>query len=235
MNAVSSDGRRAMILAAGRGKRLRPLTDACPKPLMMVGGKALIERHLEALALAGVQQLIINQAWLGEQIEAKLGDGAAYGVQIQYSPEPEGGLETAGGVIQALPYLLADKANLEPFIVVNGDVLTDFDFAGLVKKPLLHEVLAHLILVPTPSFKAKGDFGLDGERVLPQGDWTFSGISLLHPDLFRGLAAGVQPLAPLLREAMGRGLVTGEVHGGYWNDIGTPERLAEAQQAFQSK
>jgi MurNAc alpha-1-phosphate uridylyltransferase len=227
---VVSTPHKAMILAAGRGNRLRPLTDVLPKPLMEVGGQALIEHHLLALASAGVTDVVVNHAWLGEKIETKLGNGDAYGVQIQYSPEPEGGLETAGGIVQALPKLTDGST---PFLVVNGDVLTDYDFAGLAKMALPDGVLAHLVLVPTPAFKAAGDFGLEDGRVVAEGEWTFAGISVLHPSLFAGLTPGFEPLAPLLRQAMAAGKVTGEVYSGLWDDIGTVERLEAARRHYQ--
>lgn len=216
-----------MILAAGRGNRLRPLTDHQPKPLLLVKGRPLIVYHIEALVHAGIHQLVINHAWLGKQIEDELGSGAAYGATIEYSAEGELGLETAGGILQALPKLTDGQS---PFMVVNGDVLTDFDFQALRQHRLADGCLAHLVLVPTPAYKQKGDFGLQTGQVTPQGDLTFSGISLLHPDLFKGLALGVQPLAPLLRAAMAKGQVTGVCYHGAWDDIGTPERLAQANQ-----
>lgn len=215
---------RAMILAAGRGERLRPLTDTQPKPLIQVGERALIEYHLLKLAAQKVSKVVINHAWLGEQIEAKLGDGAAYGVTIEYSPEPSGGLETAGGIIQALPMF-----GTPPFWVVNADILSDYDFSYLPRALSAH-VLAHLVLVPTPDYKTAGDFGLDENgQVTPYGDWTFSGMSLLSPRLFEGLPPGRYPLAPILRQAMTQGAVTGEIYQGYWSDIGTPERLEQAR------
>lgn len=215
-----------MILAAGRGKRLRPLTDSVPKPLVKVNDQCLIEYHLHALQKAGVTQVVINHAWLGQQIEETLGDGRRYGVQIDYSPEPEGGLETAGGILQAMPKLTDGQA---PFLVVNGDVLTDFDFTPLANYELPEGVLAHLVLVPTPAFKAQGDFGLQDGKVTEQGDLTFSGLSVLHPDLFQDVAPGFVPLAPILRTAMGRQQVTGQVFDGRWDDIGTLERLENAR------
>jgi MurNAc alpha-1-phosphate uridylyltransferase len=214
----------AMILAAGRGERLRPLTDHCPKPLMQVGEHRLIEYHLFKLAQQGVREVVINHAWLGEQIEAVLGDGSRYGLNIDYSAEPDGGLETAGGIIQALPKL-GDK----PFWVINADVFTTLDFARLAQD-LAADTLAHLMLVPTPCFKSQGDFGLTPTgRVTAQGEWTFSGLSLLSPALFDGLAPGRMALAPLLREAMSQGAVSGEVYQGYWSDIGTLARLEQAR------
>lgn len=215
-----------MILAAGRGERLRPLTDQVPKPLLTINGKALIEYHIEALVEAGIHQLVINHAWLGVQIETKLGTGQAYGAQIDYSPEAVPGLETAGGILQALPKLTDGES---PFIVVNADVFTDFDFRVLQGHALQPECLAHLVLVPTPTYKAQGDFGLASGKVTPHGDLTFGGMSLLHPRLFAGLTPGVHPLAPLLRAAMQKGQVSGVCYEGAWNDIGTPERLTAYQ------
>ena len=215
---------KIMILAAGRGERLRPITDTLPKPLVEVAGFSLIAHHLRKLAGC---EVVINHAWLGHKIEAALGDGHAYGCAIQYSPEPEGGLETAGGIVQALPWL---SDGVKPFVVVNGDVYTDFNLKSLCDVTLKPGCLAHLILVPTPSFKSQGDFGLLDGQVLAQGDWTFSGLSVLHPDLFKGLAPIKSGLAPLLRQAMQAGQVTGEVFEGYWSDIGTLERLKDAQQ-----
>lgn len=230
MGHQPSSDYKAIILAAGRGNRLRPLTDQLPKPLVDIHGQSLIEYHLHALSQAGVKQVVINHAWLGQMIEDKLGKGEAYQIEITYSAEPEGGLETAGGIVQALPLLTDGKS---PFLVVNGDVFTDFDFASLAQKPLAKDSLAHLILVPTPSFKAQGDFGLDKDgKVMVTGDYTFSGISLLHPDLFSGLAPGIVPLAPILREAMKDGRVTGEVYSGRWDDIGTLERLEAARENY---
>ncbi|BBP43013.1 N-acetylmuramate alpha-1-phosphate uridylyltransferase MurU [Thiosulfativibrio zosterae] len=214
---------KVMILAAGRGERLRPITDDLPKPLVEVAGFSLIAHHLRKLEGC---EVVINHAWLGHKIEAALGDGHSYGCAIQYSPEPEGGLETAGGIVQALP-LLSD--GVEPFVVVNGDVFSDFDLRRLLTHSLEPGKLGHLVLVPTPSFKAQGDFGLANHQVLPEGKWTFSGISILHPDLFKGLPNGKYPLAPILRQAMSKGLITGEVFEGYWSDIGTLERLEAAQ------
>lgn len=220
---------RAMILAAGRGNRLRPLTDTLPKPLVQVGEDSLIEKHLRRFARIGIEKVVINHAWLGQQIEQALGDGERFGLEIDYSPEPEGGLETAGGIIQALPKLISSQGT--PFLVVNGDVYTDYPFENLMDVQLEPGVLAHLVLVPTPEFKLQGDFGLlpDG-RVSVSPDYTFSGISLLHPDLFKGCEPGVLPLAPVLMQAIAQGCVTGELYQGCWNDVGTLERLEEVRQ-----
>jgi len=211
---------KAMILAAGRGERMRPLTDTVPKPLLMAGGKPLIVHTLLQLAAAGYQDLVINHAHLGDQMGAQLGDGSAYGVRITWSPEPEGALETGGGIFQALPQLG------ERFLVVNADIWTDFPFARLQQ---ISESLAHLVLVDNPAHHADGDFALEGDRVVAGGEprLTFSGIGVYHRDLFHGCTAGRFPLAPLLRAAMDVRRVSGEHYQGRWFDIGTPERLLE--------
>ncbi|MCP9760774.1 nucleotidyltransferase family protein [Aquitalea sp. S1-19] len=223
---------RAMILAAGRGERMRPLTDTTPKPLLPVAGLPLIGWHLKRLADAGVREVVVNHAWLGAKIEAALGDGAAYGLSIRYSAEGEQGLETAGGIATALP-LLGDA----PFMVVNGDVLTDIDFGQLAAQAALLDGktrLAHLVLVSNPAHNARGDFGLLADGLLaatpePGTGLTFSGIGLYHPALFAATQPGrPAKLAPLLRQAMEQGQVSGEFHQGVWLDVGTPERLAEA-------
>jgi len=213
---------KAMILAAGRGERMRPLTDSKPKSLLEVRGKALIVRLIEALARAELRDLVINHAHLGHMIEAALGDGTRFGVRIRYSPEAVA-LETAGGIAKALP-LLGDEA----FIAVNGDVFCDFDF-GVLARHTLGEKLAHLVLVANPPHHPWGDFALDGTEVGTSGErmWTFSGIGLYRPTLFASVAPGSKgQLAPLLRAAMARKQVSGEVHRGIWHDVGTPDRLA---------
>ena len=210
-----------MILAAGRGERMRPLTDRTPKPLLPVAGKPLIVWHLERLARAGCRRIVINIAHLGEHIEALLGDGDAWGLEIRYSSEPPGALETAGGIAQALP-LLGD----EPFLVVNGDIYCDFDFATL---PALGSGdLAHLVLVDNPAHHRQGDFALDSNRVANDGQrLTFAGIGVYRPQLFAAIAAGERAkLAPLLTQAIDAGRVSGQMHRGRWVDVGTPERLA---------
>ncbi|MEW9901609.1 N-acetylmuramate alpha-1-phosphate uridylyltransferase MurU [Pseudomonas putida] len=215
---------KAMILAAGKGERMRPLTLHTPKPLVPVAGQPLIEYHLQALAKAGVTELVINHAWLGQQIEDHLGDGARFGLSIRYSPEGEP-LETGGGIFKALP-LLGDA----PFLLVNGDIWTDYDFARL-RAPL--KGLAHLVLVDNPGHHGRGDFRLDGQRVVDgdeaAGTLTFSGISVLDPALFEGCEPGAFKLAPLLRHAMAEGRVSGEHFQGHWVDVGTLERLAEVE------
>ena len=209
-----------MILAAGRGERMRPLTDVTPKPLLRVGGTTLIEHHLLRLARAGLHDVVVNTGHLGEQIEATLGDGARYGVRIEYSRERDAILDTGGGIFNALP-LLGEA----PFLVVNGDIYTDYPYAGLTAAPA---GLAHLILVPNPPQHARGDFVLQQGRVSSEGEerFTFSGIGVYRPQLFASCRAGVFPLAPLLRRAMADGEVSGERYGGEWWDVGTPERLA---------
>ncbi|MCV6587955.1 MAG: nucleotidyltransferase family protein [Marinobacterium sp.] len=224
---------RAMILAAGLGKRMRPLTLTTPKPLLPVAGKALIEYHVERLVAAGFSDIVINHAWLGEQIEQVLGDGERYGAQLHYSAEGEP-LETAGGIRKALPLLTEGEESC--FVVVNGDVFTNLDFATL---PRQIEGLAHLVLVDNPDHNVAGDFLLQGQRVTQSGRdgqrLTFSGISVLDARLFAGSKPGAAALAPLLCQAMAQGVVTGEHFSGFWSDIGTPERLAQVEQAVQEQ
>jgi MurNAc alpha-1-phosphate uridylyltransferase len=211
-----------MLLAAGRGERMRPLTDHCPKPLLEVGGQPLIAWHLQALKAAGVREVVVNLSWLGAQLRAALGDGARYGVHIRYSEEGEPPLETGGGIHQALPLL-----GPEPFLLVNGDVFTDIDFARL---RLPNGALAHLVLVANPAHNERGDFDLDegGNISLVPGErLTYSGVALLRPELFAGATAGRFPLLPLLVRAREAGRLTGERHEGYWLDVGTPQRLEE--------
>jgi MurNAc alpha-1-phosphate uridylyltransferase len=217
-----------MILAAGRGERMRPLTDRTPKPLLRVGGKSIIAYHLENAARAGIREVVINLAHLGSQIESALGDGRRFGLRIHYAREPEGALETGGGIFNALPLL-----GLEPFAVINGDVWTDFDLARLPPQP---PALAHLVLVDNPSHHPSGDFALIGGRVYPDGPdrLTFAGIGVYRPELFAGCTAGPFKLAPLLRRFMAAGAVTGERFTGRWLDVGTPERLAELDAALSA-
>jgi MurNAc alpha-1-phosphate uridylyltransferase len=211
---------KVMILAAGRGERMRPLSDRVPKPLLPVAGKPLIVRLIEQLARAGFHDLIVNYAHLGGQIADYLGDGRGLGVRIVYSPEPDGGLETGGGILQALPLLDAG-----PFAVVNGDIWTDYPFARLPRTPA---GLAHLVLVDNPPHHPQGDFRLHASRVCAEGvpRLTFSGIGVYRRALFASCTAGRFPLAPLLRAAMEPGRVSGEYYGGRWRDVGTPDRLA---------
>jgi N-acetyl-alpha-D-muramate 1-phosphate uridylyltransferase len=210
-----------MILAAGRGERMRPLTDHTPKPLLPVAGKPLIVWHLERLARAGFREIVINHAHLGDQIEALLGTGDAWGLHIRYSAEPAGALETAGGIANALPLL-----GTAPFLVVNGDIYCDWDFA---RARIDNPPLAHLVLVDNPPQHPAGDFTLDDGKVGVGATrrFTFSGIGLYRPELFAGIARGTAAkLAPLLRTAIDAGRISGEHHGGTWVDVGTPERLA---------
>lgn len=212
---------RAMILAAGRGERMRPLTDHTPKPLLKVGGKPLIVWHIERLAQAGVTEIVINHAHLGAQIEAALGDGGRWQVHLQYSAEVTA-LETAGGIAYALQLL-----GTQPFLVVNGDVYTDIDYASLV---LPADMLAHLVMVDNPPQHPAGDFGLVNGLLVESASQTqtFSGVGVYRPELFKGVVRG-QPakLAPLLKTAMRQQQVSGQHHGGIWHDIGTPERLKQ--------
>jgi MurNAc alpha-1-phosphate uridylyltransferase len=239
MNATSAlnnfDPIPCLVLAAGRGERMRPLTDTIPKPLLQVQGKSLLAWHLEALAKAGLTQVVINHAWLGEQIEASLGYGKQFGLQIFYSRE-ESALETAGGICKALPLLRAN----DYFLVINGDVFTpQFPIQGLIQRVLelrsQDQLLAHLIMVPNPPQHPHGDFYLDQTMVRDDGyagatgaKLTFSGIGIYHHTLFKGLISGQSAkLAPILRKAMADNRVSGEKYLGSWHDVGSPERLAE--------
>lgn len=220
---------KAMILAAGRGERMRPLTDSTPKPLLGAGGKRLIEFHLEALAAAGFQEVVINHAHLGEQIEQFLGNGERYGLRVTYSPEGTA-LETGGGIFRALP-LLGDS----PFLVINGDVWTDYPYAQLLDRTI---EAAHLVLVPNPPQHPRGDFFLHDAMVSDAGvgaRLTFSGIGIYHPSLFAGCEDGAFPLAPLLRRAMVEGRVSGERFDGRWFDIGTPQRLQQLERMLREE
>lgn len=215
----------AMILSAGRGERLRPLTDRTPKPLIRIGQRRLIEIHLQRLRDAGFMRVIINLAHLGNRIREALGDGSRYGLRILYSQEPPGALETGGGIRNALP-LIADDA----FLVINGDVLTDFPFAERRQRPLDD---AHLVLVDNPAHHPGGDFTLNagqvGEKPANAPGLTYSGIGVYHRQLFEPLPPGRFPLAPLLHGAIRRRRVSGQHYRGSWLDVGTPERLAEAR------
>lgn len=221
---------KAMILAAGKGERLRPLTLHTPKPLVRAAGVPLIEYHVRALAAAGFTELVINHAWLGQQIEDYLGDGARFGVRIAYSAEGEP-LETGGGIFKALP-LLGDQ----PFVLVNGDIFTDYPFAQL-RRPL--SGLVHLVLVANPTHHAGGDFCLQGGQVSDaqagEGNLTYSGLAVLSPALFAECQPGAFKLAPLLRQAMAAGQVSGEQFAGCWVDVGTHERLAEVERLLEAR
>lgn len=221
---------KAFILAAGRGERMRPLTDHTPKPLLPAGGKPLIVWHLERLAAAGFREIVINHAHLGSLIEQTLGDGSQWGLHIQYSPEPPGALETAGGIASALP-LLGDQ----PFLVVNGDVYCDLDFgrfAGWTAG------MAHLVMVENPAHHTAGDFSLDGERVTyanGEQTLTYAGIGVFSPAFFADVQPGtVMKLRPLLDAAIATGTLTGERYTGRWVDVGTPQRLAELDQELRT-
>lgn len=217
---------RAMILAAGRGERMRPLTDHTPKPLLQVGGKSLIVWHLEHLAKAGFEEIVINHAHLGEQIENALGNGAQWGVSIQYSPEKVA-LETAGGIANALHLLAKDGYESKPFLVVNGDTYSEIDFAPLKVKS---NHLAHLVLVDNPPQHPQGDFAIEEGMLKNTGKQmlTFSGVGIYHPDLFADIVKGEPAkLAPLLRKAIDNNRATAQYYQGVWHDIGTPERLKQ--------
>lgn len=219
---------KAMILAAGRGERMRPLTDHTPKPLLPVGGKPLIVWHLEALAAAGFHEIIINHAHLGAQIEAALGDGRRWGLSIVYSPEPPGALETAGGIAQALP-LLGDA----PFLVVNGDIFCDWDFRRALSQ---EDKQAHLVMVANPEHHCHGDFSLRGDRVVTahgEQTLTYAGIAVFSPAFFKAVPVGqALKLRPLLDAAIAAGTLSGEPHLGRWVDVGTPARLAELDRSL---
>jgi N-acetyl-alpha-D-muramate 1-phosphate uridylyltransferase len=209
-----------MLLAAGRGERLRPITDTLPKPLVEIAGKPLIVYHLEALERAGVREVVINLSWLGEKIRAALGDGERYGVRITYSEEGPVPLETGGGIHRALPLL-----GPGPFLVVNSDVWTDVDFRRLLT--LEEGADARLLLAPNPPQHPRGDFGLEGDFVVEReaGRFTYSGIGVYRPELFAGCAPGKFPLLPLLKRAIAARRLRGEVYPGEWLDIGSPDRL----------
>ncbi len=217
---------KAMILAAGRGERMRPLTDHTPKPLLPIANKPMIEYIIETLVKAGCNDLVINLAHLGKKIEDRIGNGERFDARIQYSPEGKIGLETAGGIKNALP-LLGPK----PFLVVNGDIATHFPFASLMKKTI---DLAYLVLVKNPEHHPQGDFGLKNTIIQNQADikYTFSGIGIYDPSLFANITHGKTRLAPLLRQAMENKRVTGELYNGFWADIGTRERLEEIDRYY---
>ena len=224
---------KALILAAGLGERMRPLTDTPPKPLLRVGGKPLVEWHLEKLAALGIRDVVINTSWLAQQFPAALGDGARWHLRIQYALEGDTPLETGGGMWNALP-LLGEA----PFLLVNGDVWTDYDFARLPQEP---QGLAHLVLVDRPAQASHGDFALDADgcvRADGEHKLTYAGIGVYRPQLLEGWQAEIPapamangkpkfPLAPVLRAHMASGAITGEHHRGRWTDVGTPQRLAQ--------
>lgn len=216
---------KAMILAAGLGTRMRPLTDSCPKPLLKAAGKPLIDYHLERLAQAGVTEVVVNASWLAEQLQAYLGDGERYGMALHLSLEDEP-LETAGGIVQALPRL-----GESPFLLVNGDVWTDYPFGQLMAASTAADVGgAHLVLIDNPPHHPEGDFVLNQGCVSEQGEGTrltYSGISVWHPQCFAELATGRRALKPIMLQAMARQQLSGEYFAGRWWDIGTPQRLAD--------
>lgn len=217
---------KAMILAAGRGERLRPLTDTTPKPLIYAGKKRLIEYLIDSLVSAGFDELVINYAHLGEQFPQMLGDGTRYQATITYSPETNGGLETAGGIINALP-LLGDQ-----FLVINGDIWTDFDFTTLQDKKLAADCLCHLVMVNNPQHNPRGDFALNSKGLInldEQPKYTFSGIAIYRKEMFAGLTNEKRPLKPLFEQAITEQKVTGELYQGNWSDIGTIERLKQLE------
>jgi MurNAc alpha-1-phosphate uridylyltransferase len=208
-----------MILAAGRGERLRPMTDATPKPLLRVRGQPLIERHVVGLARAGIERIVVNLAWLGSQISEYLGDGARYGVKIVYSDETPRALETAGGIFRALPQLAPG-----PFAVVNGDIYTAFPFETL---RIAADRDAHLVLVPNPPQHPHGDFGIEHglARVEPKPLYTFSGIAMYRCEFFSGCTDGIFPLKPLLLRTIAADRCSAQLYTGAWEDVGTPQRL----------
>ncbi|MFK5893126.1 MAG: nucleotidyltransferase family protein [Pseudomonadota bacterium] len=222
---------KAIILAAGRGERMRPLTDNCPKPLLKVANKALIEYHLIALQKSGITEVVINHAWLGSKIEHFLASGQQYGLSICYSAEQQA-LETAGGIIQALPLLTSKGSLQERFLVVNGDIFTDYNFKLLLAQKLTSK--AHLIMVNNPDHHPEGDFCLSNGRIIEEklnkmnvNKYTFSGIGIYQASFFDGLTTGKRALAPLLRQAIKAGDVSGELYQGLWTDVGTPQRLQQ--------
>ena len=221
---------KAMILAAGRGERMRPLTDHTPKPLLPVAGKPIIEHTLKQLVTAGFTEIVINHARFGQQIEDYLGNGRNFGATIAYTSEGDEPLETAGGIINALPLLGKDA-----FLVVNGDIATDFPFADLQK---IKVALTHLVMVDNPTHHPQGDFAIASSGNLTQnGDhrYTFSGIGLYHPDLFSSIPPGKRKLLPLLLEAIAAGKATGQHFSGFWMDIGTPKRLQELDSRLRNQ
>lgn len=214
----------AMLLAAGRGERLRPITEKVPKALVEIHGESLLERHLRALRAAGIKTVVINLGWLGNQIAARVGSGSRYGLNVVYSPEDDDILETGGGIYRALPML-----GTEPFLVVNADIYTDM---LLPRHDLRADVQAHLVLVRTPEHKGRGDFALvDGQvQNAKDPDLTFSGVAIYRPEFFAACEAGCFPLAPLLRQAADARELSGSLYSGVWEDVGTPERLAALNQ-----
>jgi MurNAc alpha-1-phosphate uridylyltransferase len=219
---------KAMILAAGRGERMRPLTDALPKPMIAVAGKPLIRHHIERLCAAGVREFVVNLGWHGDMIREALADGAHLGVNIRYSEEGWPALESGGGILHALPLLGAG-----PFIVVNGDVYMDYPWPRLIEcaRTMPAGDLAHLVLVPNPAHNPKGDFALEDGRIsnAESARLTFSGLSLHRPEFFAGCSGGHFPLLPLWRNFAGERRLSGEIYSGIWSDVGTHERLVQLE------
>ncbi len=221
---------KAMILAAGRGERLRPLTDVTPKALIEVGGQPLIVHHLQNLAKSGINDIVINLAHLGDKIKNRLGTGEQYGVNITYSEEPEGGLETGGGIVKALPYL-----GTEPFVTVNADIYSNYDFSQLLK---LKGQPAHLILVQNPPHNRKGDYDLDGNHLIispEQNPFTFSGIAVYHPDFFSRCQLRRFSVTTMIKRTCSQNLITAETFEDMWHDIGTERRLKAAEKEIKLK
>jgi len=219
-----------MILAAGRGERMRPLTDSVPKPLLPVGGKPLIQFHIDALAASGVRDIVINLAWLGSRIREALGDGSARGMHLHYSDEGDVALETGGGIFNALPLL-----GKQPFLVVSGDVWSDYPLGQLASR-LAPDDLAHFVLVHNPEYHRRGDFGLREGRVIDDGErLTYANIGVFRPEFFAGCEAGKFPLAPLMRQRIQEGRVSGEFYAGRWFNLGTPRQLAELDESLKNE
>jgi len=214
---------RAMILAAGRGERLRPLTEKVPKSLVDVNGESLLERHLASVSAAGIETVVINLGWLGDRIAERIGSGRRYGLRVHYSDEGDDILETGGGIHKALPMLGED-----PFLVVNADIYTDMPVPSA---QLDDDQVGHLVLVPTPDYREQGDFDIEAALVRngDRPEYTFSGVAIYRPEFFDGCEAGRFPLAPMLREAADRGQLSASLYKGYWADIGTPERLEDVR------
>jgi N-acetyl-alpha-D-muramate 1-phosphate uridylyltransferase len=218
-----------MILAAGRGERMRPLTDQLPKPLLSVAGKPLLQYHIETLAAAGIRDIVINLAWKGAMIREVLGDGASLGAHLTYSDEGDTALETGGGVFKALPLL-----GEEPFIVVSGDIWTDFPLGRLVDG-LRPEDVAHFVVVPNPDFHTRGDFALSKGRLVPEGPrYTYANIGVFRPEFFAGCKPGKFAIAPLMFEWIARDRVSGELYEGRWRNVGTPQQLHQLDQELRA-
>lgn len=217
-----------MILAAGRGERMRPLTDTTPKPLLSVAGKPLIEYHIEALAALGIRDIVINLAWLGKQIQQQLGRGEKWGANIQYSLEEQGALETGGGIFQALPLL-----GKEPFVVLSADIWSEYSLSQL--PPLAAQDVAHFVLVPNPDFHERGDFGLQGNRIVDGAAerHTYGNIGVFRPEFFASCSPGKFPLAPLMFDWIRKGRVSGELFEGRWCNVGTPAQLEQLDRELQ--